>query len=694
LSPRYGIEDVPAARPALPLWFMGMVSFYAADPNRLPWTTTKRDIDLTNPLYRRTLIQLLMRAAGEGTEKEAEQYRLLAELLRQLRQTSSDDNVHHLLDRLQEEGKKAFYAADYSTALAKWQAGLQQAREIGDKRYISLEQAIDNIEKLRGGLTVKEHKLYFMREKWFVYDDLIALLQMLHKKHPNKGYDHKAIEIFERQQGRVFLAEMGKSGARRFAGVPEDISQRDRELEQQIAATRKHRNEALAQGKNAEPHQKRLEKLQAEQADFEKTLQSDYPAYYALKYPKPVALENLQKDILQAGELMLIYNVREESTDLWIVGKQDFALLSLPLTEKQIQQQVSAFRDKSIESMISEIDTAEKRKLKGIEFKIHLENAVSDSLADFVETSHALYQQLLPEAARELIAKVKPDTLYVIPTGALYRLPFSALVTVPDEEEPHYLIQDNAIAYLSSASLLKTLRDAQQRRDTEERQPFLAFADPVFQQEKCDGSEYLRTRNLLGCNYIPQLPATKNMALNIAKLFNATALYLGERASRENVLELNENEELDDFRYVLFATHAVLPDELLYINQPALLLSYPEQGGYLTMKDVFGLQMNADLVVLSACNSGQGENIKGEGVQALTRAFMYAGTQAVSVSLWAIHSMATQQLNQIFFTQLKKKRQYAEALRQAKMAMIEGEVEEIYSHPYFWAGFVVFGDGL
>jgi CHAT domain-containing protein len=112
------------------------------------------------------------------------------------------------------------------------------------------------------------------------------------------------------------------------------------------------------------------------------------------------------------------------------------------------------------------------------------------------------------------------------------------------------------------------------------------------------------------------------------------------------------------------------------------------------MKDVFGLQMNADLVVLSACNSGQGENIKGEGVQALTRAFMYAGTQAVSVSLWAIHSMATQQLNQIFFTQLKKKRQYAEALRQAKMAMIEGEVEEIYSHPYFWAGFVVFGDGL
>ncbi|MEN8220780.1 MAG: CHAT domain-containing protein [Pseudomonadota bacterium] len=170
------------------------------------------------------------------------------------------------------------------------------------------------------------------------------------------------------------------------------------------------------------------------------------------------------------------------------------------------------------------------------------------------------------------------------------------------------------------------------------------------------------------------------------------ALYLGKDASRENVLQLNEDEELDDFRYVLFATHAVLPDELSYINQPAVLLSYPENGGYLTMADAFGLQMNADLVVLSACNTGRGENIKGEGVRGLARAFMYAGTPAVSVSLWTVNSQATQQLNQSFFTQLKKKRHLAEALRQAKIAMIEGEVEDIYSHPYFWAGFVVFGD--
>jgi len=606
------------------------------------------------------------------------------------------------------------------------------------------EQAINNIEELRGGLKVKEQKLSFMKEKWIVYDEFLALLQMLHKKHPNKSYDRKAIEIFERKQGRIFLEEMGESGARRFAGVPEEISQRDREFEQQIAATLKHRNESLAQGKNAEPHRKRLEKLKVEQADFiEKTLQRDYPAYYALKYPKPVALENLQKDVLQAGELMLIYNVRKENTDLWIVGKQHFSMFNLALTKEQIQQKVAKFREIGIESMLTQIDIAEKGHLANAE----LEGAVEDSLLEFVKVSHAFYQQLLPKAARELVAKA--DTLYIIPTEALYKLPFEALVTVPDEEEPHYLIQDCSIAYLSSASLLETLRDAnQKRRYTEERQALLAFANPIFPQENCDNGDNsdngdsfykstvkgyiqallafaalifpqenldngenstvrgLRTRayrNLVGSGgCIPQLPATKDEALNIAKLFNVTPenLYLGEHASRDNLLLLNEDQDLYEFRYVLFATHAVLPNELNYIKQPAVLLSYPEKGGYLTMADVFGLEMNADLVSLSACNTGRGKNVKGEGVKGLSRAFMYAGTPAVSVSLWKVNSQATQQLNQIFFTQLKKKRHLADALRQAKLAVLKGELdeefeefEEIYRHPYFWAGFVVFGDG-
>ena len=572
------------------------------------------------------------------------------------------------------------------------------------------QHALDTLEALRSQIKEQDFQLSFVQNKLFVYAEFINLLQNLHKQYPKKGYDKKALEIFERQQGRILLEELGKSGVRRFAGIPENILQRDREFEQQIAAIRKKRMEALAQSKDAEPQSKQLEKLEAEQAKFAKTLQTKYPAYYALKYPKPVTLENLQKQVLQAGEMMLIYNVRKDSTDLWIVGKQEFSMFNLALTKEQIQQQVTNFREVGIESMIEELEMAKNKQ--NAELKYHLQNAVDESLPEFVKVSHGLYQQLLPKAARDLISKA--DTIYIVPTGALYELPFEALITDPDEEEPHYLIQDYAIAYLSSASLLKTLREATKKRsDTEEREPFLAFADPVFQAENCGNNvssqtsevfQGLRTRayrDLLGGGCIPQLPNTRDEALNIAKLFNVTPeeLYLGERASRENVLYLNEDKELSDFSYILFATHAVLPDELSYINQPAVLLSYPENGGYLTMADVFGLEMNADLVTLSACNTGRGKNVKGEGVIGLTRAFMYAGTPAVSVSLWGVESQATQQLNQVLFSQLKNKRPLAESLRQAKLAMLkgkgklDGEFEDIYHHPYFWAGFVVFGDG-
>jgi CHAT domain-containing protein len=590
--------------------------------------------------------------------------------------------------------------------LASTEAKLNQS-DVAIQHY---EQALDNIEKLRAGITEKEHKISFMRGKLYVYDELIALLQSLHPNNPKKGYDRKSIEIFERKQGRVFLEEMGKSGARRFAGIPENIVQNETERVQKIEAARKSRTEALAQGKDAEPHRKRLEKLQAEQAEFEKTLQTDYPDYYSLKYPEPVSLKELQKDVLQADELMLIYNIRKEATDLWVVGKEHFALFTLPLTAAQMQQQITKFRDVGIKSILDEMEDAKKENKKGLELKRHLDGAVQENLPDFVETSYALYQQLLPEAARQLVAKAKPSTLYIVPTGALYSLPFESLVTAPDEDEPHYLLQDYAIAYLSSASLLKTLRESQHRREIMERAPLLAFADPEYPQKSCqalnqgDSIKGLRTRaykKLLGGEGIcfPPLPETADEVKAIAKLFHVNPysqpkpLHLKEDASVETIERFNDEEELDDFQYVLFSTHAILPDDISYIKQPALVLSHPEKNGYLKMADVFGLKMNADLVTLSACNTGRGDAIKGEGVRGLTRAFMYAGTPAVAVTLWSVESLASKQLGIHFFTQLKNKQPLAKGLQQAKLAMLKNDKSH-YRHPYFWAGFVVFGDGL
>jgi len=625
------------------------------------------------------------------------------------------------------------WGAQYS--LATTETKLNQF-ELAIQHY---EQALNNINKLRVGLE-KEHKLFFMRDKLYVYDKLIALLQFLHLNYPKKGYDRKTIEIFERKQGRVFLEEIGKSSTRRFAGVPKEISQKDRKFEQQIAAIQKKHTEVLAliqnedtkdsdellklyaaeqpdfekirqisisdyyrplftQGKSVESHRKLLKKLEAEQADFEKTLQTNYPDYYALKYSKPVALKKLQKDVLKSDELTLIYNVRKENTDLWIIGKNQFQMLTLDINEYELQDKVDAFRA-SPNTLIEAIKTEPSWAISDL---------AEDNLPSLRQASYDLYQTLMPEQAQTLLKDAR--TLYIVPTGPLYGLPFGALDThnPAQHDTPHYLIQNYPIAYLSSASLLKTIRDT--KRKESKRYPFLAFAHPQY-PENCsstpDDIQSLRTQSYLklagseneGC--FGELPETKVQAETIAKLLNAPkhshALQLRAKASRSNVFDFSDNKRLDDYQYVLFAAHAVLPNEITRIKQSAIVLSNPDTEGYLTMADAFALDMNADLVMLSACNTGCGEKkcgekIRGEGVRGLTRAFMYAGTPAVSVSLWQVESQSAKALSISLFKYLQADITLAQALRQSKLDLIADEDREMYQHPYFWAPFVVFGDG-
>ncbi|MDM8552359.1 CHAT domain-containing protein, partial [Desulfobacterales bacterium HSG2] len=155
-------------------------------------------------------------------------------------------------------------------------------------------------------------------------------------------------------------------------------------------------------------------------------------------------------------------------------------------------------------------------------------------------------------------------------------------------------------------------------------------------------------------------------------------------------------------RYVLFACHGLIPDDNITnrILQPALALSHPDpengrEAGFLTMADAFGLSLNADLVALSACNTGRqdtaGNVRKGEGARGLTRAFMYAGTPAVSVTLWSVESESAKVLSAGLFRNLGAGRDRAEALREIRQRMISGKEGELYRHPFFWGPTVIFG---
>jgi CHAT domain-containing protein/Tfp pilus assembly protein PilF len=603
--------------------------------------------------------------------------------------------------------------------------GQVEATQGKDAAAISYyEHALESIESTRSEFSEEQEiQSSFMKNKIVVYDKFIDLLQTLHKKNPSMGYEQKALEVFERKQGRFFLEQMGKSGVRHFAGLPEDIATREAELENELAELQRDRSGASEEFAADETRiSEKITQVKADQKALEDKIRGSYPDYYALKYPKPASLSELQRDVLKQGEVMMIYGVADKVTCLWVVGKNDFKLFSIAIGEKELREKVNRFGS----SLLAVLDAVQKRYDAN-----RLKLVVADSMPGLRDQGYELYSLLVPEAAAGIITKA--GLVYVVPTESLYALPFEALTTkkVTGGKEFHFLVEDHSFSYLSSASLLKLLREAKSRKQDKPANPLIAFANPVYGEKKPgskggvsrsiapdeietagDTSSLEDLRGIAKSNIetaagaskggsFPELPETEDEVKKVATILLASGqsrpLQLRDAASKSNVLLLNDEKKLEGYRFVVFACHGILPGEVDRVKQPALILSDPDpktgKDGFLTMADVFGLKLNADLVTLSACNTGRGEAQKGEGIKGLTRAFMYAGTSAVSSTLWSVESRSAVVLNTGFYANLKAAKSRAEALRGIKLRMIRGEEGDLYRHPYYWAPVVVFGDG-
>jgi CHAT domain-containing protein len=242
----------------------------------------------------------------------------------------------------------------------------------------------------------------------------------------------------------------------------------------------------------------------------------------------------------------------------------------------------------------------------------------------------------------------------------------------------------------------------------------VAFGDPVYssteknKETEVDKRGFYETR---GINF-ERLTYSSQEVENIAKIFNidptSECINLREKANEKRVHDL----DLKNYRRIHFATHGILADEITWINQPALVLSLlgtkEKYDGFLSMDEIYDMDLNADLVVLSACKTGLGEEIRGEGLVGLTHAFIHAGTNSIVVSLWDVNDRSTSMLMERFYRNLRTMNK-SEALRQAKLDLMQGEstaskergvggiiggdaeVSQNYSHPYFWAPFVLIG---
>ncbi len=237
------------------------------------------------------------------------------------------------------------------------------------------------------------------------------------------------------------------------------------------------------------------------------------------------------------------------------------------------------------------------------------------------------------------------------------------------------------------------------------RQSFLAFGDPIVGPTPAPRQVALSTRGAfeqMGSAF-GRLPYSAEEVRRVAAIYgiepNSDAINLGAEATKKRLEEL----DLSQYRNLHFATHAVMGDEVKWLTQPALIFSPEgtgrEDDGVLKMSEIFNLHLNADLVVLSACETARGEMSRGEGIVGLTDAFLFAGSRSVVASLWNVNDESTSLFMEYFYSGLKEGMPKAEALENARRALmrkrfrstVTGEEESLAS-PYFWAPFILVGD--
>ncbi|HSB11373.1 MAG TPA: tetratricopeptide repeat protein [Blastocatellia bacterium] len=594
-----------------------------------------------------------------------------------------------------------------STGEAGTLYGLARAeRDLGNlaESRAKIEAALAIVESLR--MRYKRHELrtsYFASVQKY-YDFYIDLLMRLNRTRRSDGNDALALEASERARARGLLDMLAEASADIRQGVDLRLLERERSLQQQISA-RAERQMQLAAGKHSQEQlnaaARELDLLTAQLQEVEAQIRSTSPRYAALTQPRPLSLKEIQQKVLDPESLLLEYSLGEERSFLWVASKTTLTTYELP-TRADLDK--AARELYALMTEPNRIVTKEKRGLR-------VARAASDDRS-LQEAINKLSRMILLPAAAQLGSK----RLLIVADGALQYIPFAAL-TADSARAYRPLIADHEIIGLPSASVLAVLRDELIGRKPASK-TLAVLADPVFEatderikkpgpNEKrgLQSSTATSQRGLsiavqkaafeTGVSsagfVIPRLPGTKQEA--------ETILALAPEAARKRATDFAANkatatsDELGGYRFVHFATHGFL--DSLNPQLSGLVLSLVDeqgapQNGFLRAHEIYNLRLPADLVVLSACQTGLGKVIRGEGVVGLTRGFMYAGAARVAVSLWSVDDEATSSLMARFYSRMLTERLTpAAALRTAQLEMLK---QPKWQAPYYWAAFVLQGE--
>lgn len=480
----------------------------------------------------------------------------------------------------------------------------------------------------------------------------------------------RADDAFERAEGlkaRVLAEAIARAELSRSAGLPPALRAQEEGFESGVRALRRE-SEALFKAGDKEARAKKEEELGAlkrRQAEFVRGLRAEHPEYAAVRYPRPLRPAEVA---LSTGEVLVEFAFAGDKVYRFVVRGQEktAALSTLPASAKRVAELVRAYR-----AGFEEVSSA------------------SDLAALDLAPGRELHDLLLKGVARP------GERLIVVPDGALGLLPFEALVvSVPaklalgqGEHGPfplgaRYLGDETEVTYAQSAATLSLLRA---RARAAEGGLALAVVDPSFggvepavAAWRAMGAAGTRAKGARAApEAFPRLEKTRELGALFTRLFPGAQVLQGERAGKKELAGV----DLSSVRYAVFGTHGLLDAEVPYAREPALVLS----GGLLTMSEVMALKLPAEVVALTACQTGVGKSVGGEGVMGMGRAFQYAGAESVLMSLWPVAEDGSVALTSAFFTALKEGAAPRAALRRARETVRRAG----YEHPFYWAAFIL-----
>lgn len=530
---------------------------------------------------------------------------------------------------------------------------VKKNKHYSDSLSTTFNESIKIQNHIHKNYSTRASKEFQIKKAFPIYEDYISHLNKLN----NPTDLNKIFTLAETTKSRQLLEDLNNIKVQKNSKLPDTLSQYENKLHLDLAY---HQEELYYETNEKEKsndslisfHSNKIFELKINQEKLEKTFKTKYPKYYQLRYNTTVSgVKNIQEK-LSKKQSLLEYFVGDENIFIFLITKDSYAVKQVTL-DFPLKNWVQDLRKGIYGNWSNKIGNPEQYN------KLYQDNAF------------ALYEKLIAPIENSLTEEV-----IIVPDAELNFIPFDALLTNKDDDKS-YLIKNHQISYNYSAThylqLLNSVKKVAPKT-------VLAVA-PSFKNNDINYKSLLAKRSGLS-NLEFNIPEAKT----ISNLFDGTLLE-SNKATKENFIK-----EAKDYNIIHLSTHAKSNDamgEFSYIAFQKGTDSTSINDSRLYVNELYNLNLNADLVVLSACETGLGELKRGEGVVSLARGFTYAGAKSTLTSLWSVNDAQTTKLMESFYTNLKEGMTKDKALRQAKLDYLSNEN---LTAPYFWAGFIPAGD--